>query len=58
MPRATSLRLSVLLVLLPAVCACGHPIGVMQPVALTAATPRTPQVDMLVATTRQPSGDP
>nr|WP_245510850.1 alpha/beta hydrolase [Rhizobium leguminosarum] len=30
----------------------------MQPVALTAATPRTAQVDMLVATTRQPSGDP
>ncbi|MGO7908982.1 alpha/beta hydrolase [Rhizobium leguminosarum] len=58
MPRATSLRLSVLLVLLPALCACGHPSGVMQPVALTAATPRTTQVDMLVATTRQPSGDP
>ncbi len=30
----------------------------MQPVALTATAPRTAQVDMLVATTRQPSGDP
>ncbi|TBZ57234.1 alpha/beta hydrolase [Rhizobium leguminosarum bv. viciae] len=43
---------------LPALTGCGHPSGVMQPVALTAATPRTAQVDMLVATTRQPSGDP
>ncbi|MGO7049613.1 alpha/beta hydrolase [Rhizobium johnstonii] len=58
MPRATSLRLIALLVLLSPLCACGHPSGVMQPVALTAATPRTAQVDMLVATTRQPSGDP
>nr|WP_246728822.1 alpha/beta hydrolase [Rhizobium leguminosarum] len=30
----------------------------MQPVALTTAMPKTTQVDMLVATTRQPSGDP
>ncbi len=30
----------------------------MAPVALTAQTPKTAQVDMLVATTRQPSGDP
>nr|QCL09252.1 hypothetical protein pC5.7b_385 [Rhizobium rhizogenes] len=29
----------------------------MTPVALTAATPKTSQVDMLVATTRQPSGN-
>ncbi|RWX31684.1 alpha/beta hydrolase [Rhizobium leguminosarum] len=58
MPRATSLRLIALLVLLAPLCACGHPSGVMQPVALTAATPGTAQVDMLVATTRQPSGDP
>jgi esterase/lipase superfamily enzyme len=36
---------------------CGHPSGVMTPVALTAATPKTTRVDMLVATTRQPSGD-
>ena len=38
--------------------ACGHASGVMQPVALTASTPKTAEVDMLVATTRQPSGDP
>ncbi|MFK4771709.1 alpha/beta hydrolase [Rhizobium sp. ZW T2_16] len=37
---------------------CGHPSGVMQPVALDASGPKTAQVDMLVATTRQPSGDP
>jgi esterase/lipase superfamily enzyme len=37
---------------------CGHPSGVMTPVALTGATPKTSQVDMLVATTRVPSGDP
>ncbi|KAA6474620.1 alpha/beta hydrolase [Agrobacterium sp. ICMP 7243] len=36
---------------------CGHPSGVMTPVALTTATPKTTQVDMLVATTRQPSGN-
>jgi esterase/lipase superfamily enzyme len=30
----------------------------MQPVALDASGPKTAQVDMLVATTRQPSGDP
>ncbi len=37
---------------------CGHPSGVMTPVKLTAAAPKTAQVDMLVATTRQPSGNP
>ncbi|MBY5786695.1 alpha/beta hydrolase [Rhizobium leguminosarum] len=42
---------------LPALTGCGHPSGVMQPVALAAGTTTT-QVDMLVATTRQPSGDP
>jgi esterase/lipase superfamily enzyme len=35
---------------------CGHPVGVMTPVVLTAAMPKTSQVDMLVATTREPSG--
>ncbi|THK39572.1 alpha/beta fold hydrolase [Ensifer sp. MPMI2T] len=35
----------------------GRPKGVMTPVALTAPT-QTSHVDMLVATTRQPSGDP
>ncbi|MBB4331616.1 alpha/beta hydrolase [Rhizobium leguminosarum] len=53
-----STHLAVLIGFLPALTGCGHPSGVMQPVALTAATPRTAQVDMLVATTRQPSGDP
>ncbi|NKL45597.1 alpha/beta fold hydrolase [Rhizobium leguminosarum bv. viciae] len=42
---------------LPALTGCGHPSGVMQPVARAAGTTTT-QVDMLVATTRQPSGDP
>ncbi|MBB3965262.1 MULTISPECIES: alpha/beta hydrolase [Rhizobium] len=37
---------------------CGHPSGVMTPVALTATTPKTTRVNMLVATTREPSGDP
>lgn len=36
---------------------CGHPSGVMTPVAVATAV-RTAKVDMLVATTRQPSGDP
>ncbi|TXI11957.1 MAG: alpha/beta fold hydrolase [Rhizobium sp.] len=37
---------------------CGHPAGVMTPVALRPDGPKTSQVDMLVATTRQPSGNP
>ncbi|MDK4700910.1 alpha/beta hydrolase [Rhizobium sp. CNPSo 4062] len=37
---------------------CGHPAGVMTPIALGPATLKTSQVDMLVATTRQPSGNP
>ncbi|TWF47831.1 alpha/beta hydrolase [Neorhizobium alkalisoli] len=41
-----------------ALSACGHPTGVMQPVTLAIAKPQTAHVDMLVATTRQPSGDP
>ncbi|WJH41592.1 alpha/beta hydrolase [Aliirhizobium terrae] len=36
---------------------CGHPTGVMTPVAVTAATPKTARVEMLVATTREPSRD-
>ncbi|MES5047032.1 alpha/beta hydrolase [Rhizobium nepotum] len=36
---------------------CGHPTGVMNPVELTDSPSKTTQVDMLVATTRQPSGD-
>jgi esterase/lipase superfamily enzyme len=46
--------LAVLLIL----TGCGHPSGVMTPITLTAATPKTTRVDMLVATTREPSGDP
>ncbi|WP_440410122.1 alpha/beta hydrolase [Neorhizobium petrolearium] len=37
---------------------CGHPLGVMQPVTLAANAQKTSQVEMLVATNRQPSGDP
>lgn len=37
---------------------CGHPSGVMTPVSLSSAVPPTSKVDMLVATTREPSGDP
>ncbi|MBY3232704.1 alpha/beta hydrolase [Rhizobium laguerreae] len=55
LPRST--LLVVLISLLPALSGCGHPSGVMQPVGLAAGT-NTTQVDMLVATTRQPSGDP
>ncbi|WP_132568447.1 alpha/beta hydrolase [Rhizobium sullae] len=51
-------RLSLLIGFLPALAGCGHPSGVMQPVALTTAMPKTTQVDMIVATTREPSGDP
>jgi esterase/lipase superfamily enzyme len=40
-----------------ALAGCGHPSGVMTPVALTAATAKTDRVEMLVATTREPSGD-
>lgn len=36
----------------------GHAKGVMAPVALTAPVPGASTVDMLVATTREPSGDP
>ncbi|TBY08172.1 alpha/beta hydrolase [Rhizobium laguerreae] len=52
------MRKSVVLFLVFALCGCGHPSGVMTPVVLTASTPKTARVVMLVATTRQPSGDP
>ncbi|WP_222307193.1 alpha/beta hydrolase [Rhizobium leguminosarum] len=55
LPRLTPLV--VLISVLPALTGCGHQSGVMQPVGLAAGTSTT-QVDMLVATTRQPSGDP
>lgn len=38
--------------------ACGHPVGVMMPVEPAAHASKTSQVEMLVATNRQPSGDP
>ncbi|RFC00357.1 esterase [Rhizobium leguminosarum bv. trifolii] len=37
---------------------CGHPGGVMTPVSSSSATPPTSRVEMLVATTREPSGNP
>ncbi|OWV68707.1 esterase [Rhizobium sp. R339] len=37
---------------------CGYPEGVMTPVSTSLSTARTSKVDMLVATTRSPSGDP
>ncbi|MCJ2874548.1 alpha/beta hydrolase [Rhizobium pusense] len=37
---------------------CGHPHGVMAPVEVKGTSPKTSRVDMLVATTRQPSSDP
>ncbi|UVD55264.1 alpha/beta hydrolase [Rhizobium sp. Pop5] len=51
------LKRSVLLVLL-LLTSCGHPNGVMTPVPLSASTTPTSKVAMLVATTREPSGDP
>ncbi|MQB07705.1 alpha/beta fold hydrolase [Agrobacterium tumefaciens] len=37
---------------------CGHPVGMMTPVTLTATSPKTTEISMLVATTRQRSGNP
>ncbi|WP_209892520.1 alpha/beta hydrolase [Rhizobium leguminosarum] len=37
---------------------CGHPSGVMTPVSTSSSMPPTSRVDMLVATTREPSGSP
>lgn len=37
---------------------CGHAVGVMSPVALNVTEQKATVVNMLVATTRQPSGDP
>jgi esterase/lipase superfamily enzyme len=45
-------------ILLLLVSGCGHPTGVMTPVALSPASSQTTTVDMLVATTREPSGNP
>jgi esterase/lipase superfamily enzyme len=48
----------VALILTLLLSACGHPQGVMQPIALSKPVPGATTVDMLVATSRQPSGDP
>ena len=57
MIRVTCRKIIVTVAFLSLLSGCGHPSGVMQPVALTAGA-KTTQVDMLVATTRQPSNDP
>ncbi|MBB2751546.1 UNVERIFIED_ORG: esterase/lipase superfamily enzyme [Rhizobium aethiopicum] len=49
-------RRSVALFLLLA--SCGHPGGVMTPVSTSSPIPPSSRVDMLVATTREPSGSP
>jgi len=51
-------RTYLAVVLVSLLSACGHPSGVMTPVALTSPIPKASRVDMLVATTRQESGDP
>jgi esterase/lipase superfamily enzyme len=53
-PRKTAFALTWMLLL----SACGHPQGVMQPIALGRPVAGASTVDMLVATSRQPSGDP
>jgi len=52
-----SKRNSALLLLL-LLSGCGHPSGVMTPVSPSASNVATSKVDMLVATTREASGDP
>ncbi|HEV7323272.1 MAG TPA: alpha/beta hydrolase [Ensifer sp.] len=48
-----------MIALLTVLAGCGgHAKGVMAPVALSAPVPGASTVDMLVATTREPSGDP
>ncbi|HVK90445.1 MAG TPA: alpha/beta hydrolase [Mycoplana sp.] len=51
-------RVAVVLTLSVALAACGGNKGYMTPIAETAPVPGTSTVDMLVATTRLPSGDP
>lgn len=51
-------RTYLAVVLVSVLSACGHPSGVMTPVTLTSPVPKSSRVDMLVATTRQESGDP
>ncbi|MGX8014335.1 alpha/beta hydrolase (plasmid) [Mesorhizobium sp. ORM8.1] len=54
MPLSTKVVVAGLVLL----SGCGHPNGAMAPINLTADSPSTAHVSMLVATTRQPSGDP
>ncbi len=51
------LKHGVLFILLP-LAGCGHPSGVMTPVRIDASPATSSSVDMLVATTREPSGEP
>ncbi|MBD8687227.1 MULTISPECIES: alpha/beta hydrolase [unclassified Rhizobium] len=57
MVAQSALRWKVLTCSLSMLAGCGHPVGVMQPVALSTPS-KTAGINMLVATTRQPSGDP
>ncbi|WFR97572.1 alpha/beta hydrolase [Rhizobium tumorigenes] len=52
------MRKSILSAVLFVLSSCGHPVGVMTPIALRSAVPGASKVDMLVATTRQQSGNP
>ncbi|OIS93733.1 esterase [Brucella cytisi] len=47
-----------ILLLSVSVVGCGHPTGVMNPIASENTQSNSRSVDMLVVTTRQPSGDP
>ncbi|MBW9091911.1 alpha/beta hydrolase [Rhizobium wenxiniae] len=49
---------NIVIALTLALSSCGHTSGVMEPVSVEGKGLKTRQVDMLVATTRQPSGDP
>lgn len=51
-------RIAIVLSLSVALAACGGKKGYMAPITETAAVPGASTVDMLVATTRTPSGDP
>ena len=51
-------RIAFVLSISVALAACGGKKGYMAPIETAAAVPGTSTVDMLVATTRTPSGDP
>lgn len=55
-PASTCIRSAVLMMAFFALAGCGHRPEVMRPV--TVSDPKTHRVDMLVATTRRPSGNP